>query len=614
MSRSKIVILLYVMTFLMSAYVKFTAPHRLDPNYEIQRDDEVLYIGSERINSLNYQWSAPQTKAEFSYSIAKQVGEKIVLGKEFFTDGPGVYSVSYVDTTNIWKAKWMRARSGKNYELLFQVEETGNHFYIQEINKEGKHWQERLFLLQDVDYRLVYSEKEMNDILLFKKVPFANGDISLKYHKIGKDTKIWGNILFCVDKVTVNLVDSTWTINRMVTDDSCMGSNSEKTPFFSIFYNLPETAHELRGNYIDFIEETIKNSNRGRLYYSTRLFRIVEGDIPETFEITYPPESFQEETRIPIGVPHKQTVIATLPIQSLNIQIGNQHFPSSNEFYQLDYLKDDSLVQIGKLSFKPHSNKRIFDIIFPVTGAQNQNRVIVKLRARSGSENAERSWPVNVMGLKFASWPPIKPKKWTAPEETLYNQFIRRFPTQESYLSATVSERQRYPLTYEAREVSVVPHFQNVDFGTYRNYRISFPQSSVPEILRSGTGMHKEVENLPRDINQLVLTVETDYGSNAITFFVKRVGTALEPDMIERCDVRYSGGSGIYTIYIECLNYFGERVMIDKNNVRFEPSRAWRSVGDNLIEIEGDISGVRMYFSIPLVYHDRFKPWQHQFE
>ncbi len=392
--------------------------------------------------------------------------------------------------------------------------------------------------------------------------------------------------------------DSTWTIKQNITEEGCTAQFSALNPYFGVVFDLDENALELRANYIDFVAENIKKNSKDRLYYNTSLFQINPEEEAEAFEITYPPVSFREETRIPVGLPHKQTIIANLPIQSINLQIGNTYYPNKTDYFEVDQLKDDSLAQIGDLFVKPHSHKRIFDIVFPVTESGGKDQVIVTLKAKSGNEDASRSWPLNVMGLKFASWPPLKPRFWTAREDSLYNRFINRFPTQEMYEYANETDKTKYPLVYEAREVIVSPHFQNVDFNTYNQYRIIYPQQPRSNVIRSLRNITMGTNIIPKNVNQLVFDVETTAGKKDLVFYVANV-----PEIKRNFAIRQQETSGIYTLLIIGYDFFGERVVMDPRSVYFSSSAlSWKSIEDNLIQVEGGRLTGSIYFKYQLEY------------
>ncbi|MBN2411329.1 hypothetical protein JXQ31_06520 [candidate division KSB1 bacterium] len=577
MSRAKIVMLLYVLTFLMSAYIKFTAPEKFEPNLEVTRETDRI---TPLQNTLNYKWFLDQQRAEFSYSIAKQFGKTIA--RENFDNGVGNYIISYNDSTENWEPNYLQTVKGNEYFISIDLSGNTGDFYALDISNYKNRQKQTIYSL-DEGMTIKIPKDDFDEILIFKKIPLKGEPINIKFKKVSKDINKKGNILFCYDQVNINLHDSTWTIKQNVTDEECLTQFSALNPYFGVVFDLDENALELRANYIDFVEENIKKNSKDRLYYNTRMFQINPEEEAEAFEITYPPVSFREETRIPVGLPHKQTIIANLPIQSINLQIGSNYYPNRTDYYELDELKDDSLAQIGELFVKPHSHKRIFDIVFPVTESGGKDQVMVTLKAKSGNEDASRSWPLNVMGLKFASWPPIKPRFWTAREDSLYNRFIKRFPTQEMYEYANEAEKRKYPLVYESREVIISPHFQNVDFNTYQQYRIIYPQQPQWNVVKSLHDITMGINNIPKNVNQFVFDVETTSGKKDIAFYVASV-----PETKRNFSIRRQETSGVYTLLIIGYDFFGERVIMDAGSVYFSSSvLSWKAIDDNLIQVEG---------------------------
>jgi len=594
MSRTKIVMLLYVLTFLMAAYIKFTVPEKFEPNREVTRETDKI---TPLQNTLNYKWFLDQQRAEFSYAIARQFGKTIA--RENFDNGIGNYMLSFNDSTENWESTFLEDSKGNDYYITFNLPDYDGNYYVLDISNYKNRQKQTIYSLSE-GRNLKIPKDDFDEMLIFKKIPFKGGPINIKFKKIGKDVNKKGNILFCYDQVNINLHDSTWAIKHFVTDDGCTGQFSALNPFFGVIFDLNENALALRANYIDFVEEKIKKNSKDRLYYNTRLFQINPEEEAEVFEITYPPVSFREETRIPVGLPHKQTIIANLPIQSINLQIGNTYYPDENEYYELDQLKDDSLVQRGQLFLKPHSHKRIFDIVFPVTESGGKDQVIVTVRAKSGNEDASRSWPLNVMGLKFASWPPIKPRFWTAREDSLYNRFIRRFPTQEMYEYANEAEKRNYPLVFESRQVIISPHFQNVDFNTYKAYRIRYSQQPGSNVTHSLQNITMGTNNIPKNVDQFVFNVETTSGKKEITFYIAKV-----PENRRNFVIRRQETSGVNTLLIIGNDYFGERVIVDTTSVRFSsPILSWKFIGDNLIQVEGGSLTGSISFKYNLDYLD----------
>ncbi len=554
MDRNRIVLLLYVLTFLMSVYLKFVDPNRLDPHntQELFRENNVMDIGGMANDFLQYSWTTEQSDAEFEYRLARQIGDTLSFTSANFEQGAGRYQINYSQTSNNFDVQYMGPSQDSNVYIQF---DSGNYYFVHIIEKDG--FSKRIVKKQDRNFG--YLLDQGIKLLIFSEIPLNKDGsaltINYKYLRRGNDVLPDSSM---IKSVEINLADSTW----QEFDAGNLASTFGIDKFtFAVKYLIPDSLHGARGNYLDVItEKKRKRLNLNNPGQEPNVFTVSE-EIVNKFKILHPPENYVEKLNTPVGMPFKQVISANFPVEYITLYIDNKEVLNNESITNIQLGNREALK--NSIFVTPTNNYQVFDLEFPITTNRNLNgfsslQVPIRLVARSGMSVDERNWLIEVIPFRFQVWPPIRPMFQSelddpgnqfTDEKELFERFIKKYPDEESYIKDSPANQAKYPIVYESRPVNFFYSLQNVNANHIRNCVVNGNQSPRNQLGNVKYSIDADVRNLNLRVN----TNTNHY--KQIQFYVAQV-----PDdyRINIKDNDYVASTTFVTFYLH--DFFGDPI------------------------------------------------------
>lgn len=642
MSRNAIIMILYIMMFLVTAYLKFINPHLLDqPKNELTREiltnNGSIIIG-DSLNEVRNYWPLVSGRHVFSFKLAKQIDQVVINpeGKtEYRLEGETGNKVNVIQEPEPTETRDRRDRRRNTFQLVIPDTSFANHdeiyfFYKNKNNYQMYHYTYQIKRENNTtsiikyensrkSFQTVNLEKQGSDfydflelnhtkdithLYVYKRLklteektnaPYSpDKQVLLDVQKIGSvseqgsSAKTFGNqkkSRFTADIFKINLLEGTYTKEKTTFEDSRV--------YFPVIFNIPEAA-QLAGNYADIIQEV----SSGGVTCPMHIFHVGPRGATD-FQLIYPPENYQVRLNIPVGTTYKQTVSATFPIDRFTLSVEGKVLLSNLDITTLSDGNPRSLP--NGMSITSSNQRTVLDIDIPVSttqdiSARGNTFVKVSLQAYAGAVERTRNWLVEVIPYRFQVWPPITPQRMQGHEQDLLDAFVRSYRDESRY-PVTRQQTSGRELVYETRDVNVFYSLKNVNTDHIKN--IIIRTSNGEEKVEYPNDLGYFVYKIGRDVRYVDLIVNTKSNhSHPRRFLVKSVpNTGL--DLVIRSD----GSSGIYTAKIDYKDYFNDPIEINRVEARsqFSPNLSY-NLSDDLIFLNnaspGDRLDVTLYYTL----------------
>ena len=556
MSRNRIVLLLYVLTFLLSVYLKFVNPHRLDRQpSEFFRENSELDIGGVVSDSLNYYWTNFQPKIDLEYHIARQIDSLLYLNSDYFTNGPGTYNINYSDVNNRWEIEFQSNSTVTAEDLVFLQSNNQVYYFIVTNSNEGN----KASVIQKDDVADGYLLDKGVRLTVYREIPLNNNTagVSLGYVYKARSSSSSASLAE-VKSVLINLQDSTAT---PFTFDQTINLNSSTINRFSIpvKYRIPSTLHAARGRYLDIVYDNMQNRyNFNTPGQEPKPFQVKE-EIESEFKILHPPGGGHVDTlNTPVGIPFRQVISANFPIESITLIVDGERIWDNMSLAGLALGRQSDLANV---KITPTNDFKVLDLKIPIKATQNLNdyegqEVSLSIEAKSGLSSDSRQWKVKVKPFRFQVWPPVRPvflsesdEPGVLDEKGLFERFIRQYPTEEDYLLALRRGQNTLPIVYESRRINFFYSLQNVDGDQIKQTGIN---NTTIQPYSPGTIQY----TVGADVNRLNLNVLTASGQyKRIPFNIAQVPSNYTPTIGES---NYLAGPRSVSFFLK--DFFGDPV------------------------------------------------------
>jgi hypothetical protein len=573
MDREKIIGVLYIMTFLLAAYIKFTNPHffATTSTKGIHDGSNVAYLGQYYEDRL--VWNVPMNETAFSLLLWREVflsGEPSRLNRsQFFSDAdqtapkkrcydlkrdeaatsdPGIndrfgavrlFSQSATTSTEVVPVALpelelrMSDKLAKGiYKITMQIGTAPNvvrHDTIVTLteNNDG-----------GVFFHRQFPTNEIFNVRLWKKVDIDLPDVNHKL--LGRSKKrVNGQ-----QTVFYNLNNEELTIN-LDTGQTEKQTKNVQAKDRELMVKLFADNSKLAGVYgIDVTERT------GRIHFDSHIFEISP---KAEFTIVYPDFSTKPEQLA--GVPYHDFVVTTQPMDAFSIIVADQNQVDTMT-YRITNISGAPVATIVNENSREQTQIKV-----------NQDRKIVsfevslkspkhfKFIARAGRLESSKSWEVPIQRLAFSVWPPIQPRYWRAKENVLYDEFCKKYSSQLQLPSTANSTT---PLLYEGRKVSVYYDVENVNRSTYTDVLLRFSTGATAQLKSDASPVEF---TLPADITWVELIVKIKETALSAVFAVKSVpdNFTYQVDLSPPLEMVSEYGMSTFQIH----DYFDETIASD---------------------------------------------------
>jgi hypothetical protein len=574
MDREKIIGVLYIMTFLLAAYIKFTNPHffATTSTKGIHDAANVTYLGQFYVDRLI--WSVPVKQTELALTLWREVyvaGDPPRVDQTFFqSEGAGkrVFALKkdessvqeqtqadpvtavrlYPYKTEAVRAEGKVVKPAIEFGLRDKIALGTYKISLEEGSGANVAKWDTVFTLAEKDvgkvfFRRQFKGSEAFAVRLWKKVNLNLPEVSHKLlGKIKKkiDNKNEEFYSLNYDELTIDLDKSKVEKARR----EVVAADRE------VMLKLFAENSRLAGTYSFDVSE-----KSGKIHFESHIFEIA----PKVeFSIVYP--DFDAKPEQLAGVPYRDFVVTSQPMDDFVMIVSDRgrvdslvgRITTKSGQPEVRIIRTTGIESTPGFNLQVNQDRKIVSFGLPLKTPKTFHFI-----AHAGRAESKKSWQVPIRRLSFAVWPPIQPRYWHSKEKDLYNEFYSKHPTHTEMSPGATA-----PLLYEGRAVSVYYDVENVDRNAFTDIMLRF---SNQEIMRLKKGAPPIELTLPIDIEWVELTVKTKETTLSSVFGVKPVPETFTYDVDLSPPLEMVSEYGMSTFQIR--DFFGEAVRTEAFNV-----------------------------------------------
>jgi hypothetical protein len=579
MDREKIIGVLYIMTFLLAAYVKFTNPHFFATisTKGIHDGSKLTYLG--QVYEDRLVWSVPTKETAFAVSLWREVfvsgDQPRIDQKLFFSDSSGARSTKRIfvlkrqeggateqatadafgadrlypyQTGNVKAASPLpeveiglrdKASAG-SYKITFQ-QGTGSNL--------AEH--DTLVSLTEKDagkifFRHRFAANEVFNVRVWKKV---NIDLPALNHQL-------------LGQIRKKVEDKQEEFYNMKYDELFIDFEKAKAEVVKreaiskdreARIKLYAENTRFAGTYsVDIRERTRKIS------FASHVFEIA----PKVdFAIVYPDFAATREQLA--GVAYRDFVVTSQPIDGFIMVVSDRsradtvicRITGSSGNAAVSVVRATSGIDRGPgFSVRVNQDRKIVSFDLPLKTPKT-----IQVIAQAGRSERTKSWQVPIRRLLFAVWPPIQPRYWHEKEKELYDGFNRRYQSQAGHSGGVDAS---VPLLYEGRPVSIYYDLENVDREAYNSIVLRFSNGTNITLKKGPAPIEF---TMPIDVEWVELSVRLRETTLSSMFAVKAVPEAFTYDVDLSPPLEMVTEYGMSNFRVR--DFFGEAIRNDLVNI-----------------------------------------------
>jgi hypothetical protein len=576
MDREKIIGVLYIMTFLLAAYVKFTNPHFFATvsSKGIHDGSKLTYLG--QVYEDRLVWSVPAREMTLKPTLWREVfvaGDKPRIDQKYFVsdstrpapakrtfvlkrDEASGASTDPLAADRLYPyAAGESKTAGKHHEVEIGLRDklsAGSYkITFQEGSGTSIAEHDTIVVLAESDagkifFRQRFSQNSAFMVRVWKK---ANFDLPAIKHilqgevkkKVEDRQEQFFNISY--DELMVDLENAKAEITRR----EIASKDREAT------IKLYAENSKFAGTYSLDVAETAS-----RINFASHVFEIA----PKVdFAIVYPDfESTREQLA---GVSYRDFVVTTQPIDGFVLVVSDRSRADS-VVCSISGSSGAAAVRIERATggidrgagfqVRVNQERKIVSFDLPLKSPKT-----FKFIAHAGRSQRTKSWEVPIRRLTFAVWPPIQPRFWHDKEKELYDAFSRRYQTQSAHSGGADAG---VPLLYEGRPVSVYYDIENVDRESYNEIILRFSNHETIRLKKSAPPIEF---TMPVDVEWVELSVRLRETTLSSMFSVKAVPEAFTYDVDLSPPLEMVTDYGMSNFRVR--DFFGEAVRNDLVNL-----------------------------------------------
>lgn len=579
MDREKIIGVLYIMTFLLAAYVKFTNPHFFATvsSKGIHDGSKLTYLGQMYEDRL--VWSLPAKEMNLKPTLWREVfvsGDKPRIDHKFFTPdstksaaAKQTYVLKRDESSTATPASPDPSAIDRLY-LFSSGESKGSAKQVEvEIGLRDR--------LSAGNYKISFSEgsgtslAERDTLLMLSEQDAGKIFFRRRFARDNEFTvRVW-------KKAAIDLP----AINHTLLGEVKKKIENRQEEFFTISYD--ELTINLENGKADLVKREIASKDREatiKLYAENSKFAGTYGlDVSETggkinfashifeiapkvdFAIVYPDfESTREQLA---GVSYRDFVVTSQPIDGFLMTVSDRgradtvvcSITGSSGTAAVNVVHATSGIDHGAgFQVRVNQERKIVSFELPLKSPKT-----FKFIAQAGRSERTKSWEVPTRRLTFAVWPPIQPRFWHDKEKELYDNFSRKYQTQAGHSGGSDAA---VPLLYEGRPVSVYYDIENVDRESYVDVVLNF---SNRESIRLKKAAPPIEFTMPIDVEWVELSVRLRETTLSSRFAVKTVPESFTYDVDLSPPLEMVTDYGMSNFRVR--DFFGEAIRNDLVNL-----------------------------------------------
>jgi hypothetical protein len=578
MDREKIIGVLYIMTFLLAAYVKFTNPHFFATvsSKGIHDGSKLTYLG--QVYEDRLVWSMPAKEMNLKPALWREVfvsGDKPRIARKFVTPdsakrtpakqtyvlkrdesssaAPASHDPSANDRLYLFSSGESKGAPNQlEVEIGLRDRLSAGGYKISFTEGSGTSLSER-------DTLITLSEQDAGKIFFRRRFPLDNDFTVRVWKKVAIDLPAINHTLLgevkkkienrqeefytiSYDELTINLENGkAGVVKREITS-----KDREAT------IKLYAENSKFAGTYsLDVAENT------GKINFASHVFEIA----PKVdFAIVYPDfESTREQLA---GVSYRDFVVTSQPIDGFILAVSDRgradtvvcSITGSSGAAAVNVVRATGGIDRGAgFQVRVNQERKIISFELPLKSPKT-----FKFIAQAGRSERAKSWDVPIRRLSFAVWPPIQPRFWHGKEKELYDGFSRKYQTQAGHGGSDAA----VPLLYEGRPVSVYYDIENVGRESYADIILNFSNRESIRLKKTAPPIEF---TMPVDVEWVELSVRLRETTLSSRFAVKPVpeNFTYDVDLSPPLEMVVDYGMSNFRV----RDFFGEAIRNDLVNL-----------------------------------------------